>query len=53
MTSPLNTQSFLRLVLAEPVSGLTGATFTIENVPKAGFVFTKSGNKLETGTDFR
>ena len=40
-------------MLATPVPGLTGTTFTIENVPKAGFVFTTSGNKLETGTDFR
>ena len=42
-----------RLVLSQPVRGLTGATFSLDNVPKAGFVFTKSGNKLETGTDFR
>ena len=41
------------LILSEEVPGLTGATFTIEGVPKSGFVFTKQGNKMETGTDFR
>ena len=42
-----------RLKLSEPVAGIGGATFTIEGVPKSGFVFSKNGNKLETGLDFR
>lgn len=42
-----------RLTLSEEVVGLSGCTFTIEAVPKTGFAFTKTGNKLETGVDFR
>ena len=41
------------MTLYEEVAGLSGCTFTIEGVPKTGFVFTKTGNKLETGVDFR
>ena len=41
------------MVLSEEVPGLSGCTFTIEGVPKTGFAFTKTGNKLETGVDFR
>ena len=42
-----------RLSLSAGVPGLAGSTFTIDGVPKAGFVFTKAGNKMETGVDFR
>jgi len=42
-----------KLALSEPVPGIGGASFNLEGVPKAGFTFTKSGNKLETGVDFR
>ena len=51
----INTYSinYFRLVLSEEVPGLTGTTFSLEGVPKPGFVFTKTGNKLETGVDFR
>ena len=35
------------------MEGITGATFTMDGVPKTGFCFTSSGNKMETGTDFR
>lgn len=41
------------MTLSEEVAGLSGCTFTIEGVPKSGFAFTKTGNKLETGVDFR
>lgn len=42
-----------RLELSTPVSGLAGVTFSLEGVPKGGFAFTKFGNKLDTGLDFR
>lgn len=42
-----------KLTLSEPVQGIGGCSFNIEGVPKAGFPFTKAGNKLETGLDFR
>jgi len=42
-----------QLELDEAVAGLAGVSFTLEGVPKQGFGFTQSGNKMETGTDFR
>jgi len=39
--------------LSKPYKGCTGATFSIDNVPKAGIPFTKSGTIMETGIDFR
>jgi len=48
--SSLVTHSFR---LGEPVKGCTGATFQIDNVPKAGIPFTTTGTIMETGTDFR
>ena len=39
--------------LSEAVSGISGCTFSLEGIPKAGTVFASYGNKLETGVDFR
>jgi len=42
-----------KLNLFAPVNGLTGASTSLEGVPKQGFTFLENGNKLDTGTDFR